>query len=690
MAFLKPGALSPAAFGLSFDTDAEENAPPPPHYNKNDRLSIRDQRRALPISALRSELLYSIESHGVTVVVGETGCGKSTQIPQYLVEAGWAEGGRMVGCTQPRRVAAMAVAGRVAEEMGCRLGDEVGYSIRFEDVSTPGVTRIKFMTDGMLLRQMLDDPLLTKYSVIIVDEAHERSLASDVLLGLLKKIQARRQDLRLVIASATLEAERLAQYFDTRTVRVPGQEIWDYKAPVIISVTGRSYPVQVFYNEHPAANYVEAAVETAVEIHKRNEPGDILIFMTGEDECEAAVKLLREEARHLAQARLSLKLQPVALYSGLPGYYQMQALQPPQRGHRKVVVATNIAETSVTIEGVVYVIDSCYMKTRCYNPINGLDSLIVTPISKASAAQRAGRAGRVRPGYCFRLCMEDDFDTLMAASVPEIQRSDLAGVVLQLKALGIENIMRFKFLDAPAAEAVIRSLELLHALGALDEDARLTRPTGLMMSELPLEPTLSKALLAAAEFGCTEEATTIASILSIRSVWTTMRGEIKALERAKKRFSVAEGDLNTYLNVHRAWEQEGRSRQWCEKNFVSHRALLRASDIRGSVAANAMICGVSCPAGVAIVVGDIFVFRRHVCMNASAVRVELCCQRQLVSHLRRIGVPMTSRGKDMEPVQRAFAWGWCMNAVQYQGMDVSAMGHETRVYRLTRAASGGE
>ncbi|KAI7836590.1 hypothetical protein COHA_009551 [Chlorella ohadii] len=641
-AFKRPGELSASAFGLSFADRDAGSAAPPPIYNKNERLALTEQ------------LLYLVEAHATTVVVGETGSGKTTQLPQYLHEAGWTGGGRMVACTQPRRVAAMTVAARVAEEMGCRLGQEVGYAIRFEDVSTPGVTRLRFCTDGVLLREMMDDPLLQKYSVVMVDEAHERSLATDVLLGLLKKVQRRRPDLRVIISSATIEAEAIARFFDTSNVRrpvghveaLPAEGQPPSRSPALMSLEGRMHSVQVHYLETSTSNYLQSAVEAAIAIHKDDQPGDILIFLTGQDECEAAVKLLDEEGRRLQRSRLKWRLQPVALYAGLPATHQLAVFEPAPRGVRKVIAATNIAETSVTLEGIVYVIDSCFAKQRCYNPLTGLESLLIAPISKASAQQRAGRAGRVRPGHCFRLCTEDDYESkLPASTVPEMQRSDLASTVLQLKSLGIDNIMSFEWLAPPPAETMVRALETLHALGALDGDARLARPYGTQMAELPLDPPLARMLLASGQMGCTAEVLTVVAML---------------------RFAVAEGDLISYLNVWKAWEESGRSKKWAIANYVMHRSLLRAADIR----------------------------------NQARLWPRVCAAAWLQAHLRRLGIKPSSAldgasafdQEALATVRKALAAGLFINAAKLTDeLQVKLSDQEdsgASVYRLVRSAGG--
>jgi ATP-dependent RNA helicase DDX35 len=316
MAFWKPGAARPEPLSLEVDRGAEGGRLVT--YNRDENLALAAQRSRLPIFKCRDAILFLVETRATTVLVGQTGCGKTTQVPQYLAEAGWCAGGRMVACTQPRRVAAQTIAARVAEEMGTPLGRDVGYAVRFESVCTPGVTKIVFCTDGVLLRELMDDPLLTKYGVVMVDEAHERSLASDALLGLLKKIQRRRPDLRVVIASATIQAETFAEFFDTRDVplkpalgpaalapgaRVPSRE------PGIVSVEGRAHSVAIHYLAKPAPEYVKAAVATALDVHRSEGPGDVLVFLTGEDEIEEACEMLRdsweEETRAASGRRTS-------------------------------------------------------------------------------------------------------------------------------------------------------------------------------------------------------------------------------------------------------------------------------------------------------------------------------------------------------------------------------------------------
>ncbi|XP_077227318.1 RNA helicase family protein [Tasmannia lanceolata] len=577
--FWKPGSDRPRAALL----DDEEGgvlffSTPSADYGYSNH---EKQRQRLPVFKYRTSILYLVENHATTIIVGETGSGKTTQIPQYLKEAGWAAGGRVIACTQPRRLAVQSVASRVAEEMGVKLGEEVGYTIRFEDLTNPGVTMVKFLTDGVLLREMMNDPLLTKYSVIMVDEAHERSLSTDMLLGLLKKIQRRRRDLRLIISSATIDAKSLSSFFHTSRKRhgEAGDACEPKMLPAILSVEGRGYDVRIHYLEEPTSDYLQAAVSTVIAIHDQEPTGDILVFLTGQDDIDAAVQLITEEAQNLRRNSSGLIVLP--LYSGLSRSDQDLIFSPTPKGKRKVVISTNIAETSLTLEGVVFVVDSGFSKQRFYNPVSDIENLVVAPISKASARQRAGRAGRVRPGKCYRLYTEEYFVKEMPAEgIPEMQRSNLAPCVIQLKALGIDNILGFDWPASPAPEAMVRALEVLYSLGILDADAKLTSPTGFQVAEIPLDPMISKMILSASLLGCSEEIITIAAILSIQSIWVSVRGAQKELDEAKLRFAVAEGDHVTYLNIYKGFLHSGKSSQWCHKNFINYQAMKKVVEIR--------------------------------------------------------------------------------------------------------------
>ncbi|CAJ0552835.1 Ff.00g009130.m01.CDS01 [Fusarium sp. VM40] len=537
----------------------------------------------LPIAKHRDSLLYVIEKHPVTIVIGQTGSGKTTQIPQFLEQAGWCSEGKIIGVTQPRRVAATTVAVRVAEEIGCELGKEVGYSIRFEDV-TSASTRIKFLTDGLLIREALVDPLLTRYSVIMVDEAHERSISTDVLLGLLKKIIRKRPELRIIISSATLQAKEFLEFF-TRSSDDQVKDKQDKKdeTGAIVSLEGRTYPIDILYLESPAENYVEKAIDVVFDIHTQEGEGDILVFLTGREEIDNAIQAVSERLMDLNPKYGPLM--PLPLYAGLSTEQQMYVFDKPPEGTRKVVFSTNIAEASVTIDGIVFVVDSGFVKLRAYDPRTGIESLTATPVSKAAASQRAGRAGRTKPGKCFRLYTEQSYQSLQNANIPELQRSNLAPVILQLKALGIDNIVRFDFLSPPPSELMAKALELLYALGALDEYAKLTRPLGSRMAELAVEPMMAKTLLAAPSFGCLSEMLTIAAMTSLGgSVWFSHEGERKKMETSRRKFAVDEGDHLTLLNAYQAFVTKGRKEaKFCHENHLNFKSMSRAVSIRAQL-----------------------------------------------------------------------------------------------------------
>ena len=482
---------------------------------------------------------------------------------------------------QPRRVAATTVATRVADEMGCKLGEEVGYSIRFEDL-TSAKTRIKFLTDGLLLREALADPLLSRYSVIMIDEAHERSLSTDILLGILKKIRKRRTDLRIVVSSATLQAEDFLQFFSGEEITQNGKGP-ENNLGRIISLEGRMYPVDTLFLEEPAEDYVEQAVKTVFDIHASEPGGDILLFLTGREEIDTALQMIADRAAALhprAQSILSLPL-----YAGLTSEQQLYVFEPAPENTRKVIVSTNIAEASVTIDGIVYVIDCGFVKLRAFNPKTGIETLTATPVSKASATQRAGRAGRTKPGKCYRLYTQSAYESLPEATVPEIQRSNLAPIILQLKALGVDSVLRFDFLTPPPAELIIRALELLYSLGAVDDYAKLTRPLGVRMAELSVEPMMARVLLSASAMGCLSEILSIAAMTSLQgAVWFHHDGEKKATDTARRKFAAEEGDHLTLLNVYQTFVTKGRKdSKWCRDNFLNFKSMTRAVSIRAQL-----------------------------------------------------------------------------------------------------------
>lgn len=532
------------------------------------KMSIEETKKSLPVFPFRQDFIDAVKEHQVLIIEGETGSGKTTQLPQYLHEAGFTDGGMKIGCTQPRRVAAMSVAARVAEEMGCKLGNQVGYSIRFEDCTSER-TVVKYMTDGMLLREFLSEPDLKSYTVMIIDEAHERTLHTDILFGLIKDIARFRPDLKLLISSATLDAEKFSEFFDN--------------AP-IFRIPGRRFPVHIYYTKAPEADYIDAVVVTVLQIHVTQPLGDILVFLTGQEEIETAQELLIERTRKFGTKIKELLVVPI--YANLPSDLQAKVFEPTPPGARKVVLATNIAETSLTIDNIIYVIDPGFNKQNSYNARTGMESLIVTPVSKASANQRAGRAGRVAAGKCFRLYTAWAYQhELEENPIPEIQRVNLGNVVLLLKSLGINDLIHFDFLDPPPHETLVLALEQLYALGALNHMGELTK-LGRRMAEFPCDPMMSKMLIASEKYKCASECLSVSAMLSNNaSIFYRPKDKIIHADTARKNFFVPGGDHLTLLNVYNQWAETDYSSQWCYENYIQYRSMKRARDIRDQLEA---------------------------------------------------------------------------------------------------------
>jgi pre-mRNA-splicing factor ATP-dependent RNA helicase DHX38/PRP16 len=552
--------------------DFRENAGFAKHMRaqKNEAVSdfaktktMAEQRRYLPIYMVREELLQVIGENQVVIIVGETGSGKTTQLTQYLHEFGLTKYG-VVGCTQPRRVAAMSVAKRVSEEMGVELGEEVGYAIRFEDVTSPK-TVIKYMTDGVLLRESLREGDLDSYSSIVMDEAHERSLNTDVLFGIVKKLVQRRRDLKLIVTSATLDAQRFSDFFGG----VP-----------VYNIPGRTFRVERYFSKTTQDDYVSAAVKQALQIHLSHPPGDLLIFMTGQEDIESTCEVLAERMDSLDGAPPLLLL---PMYSQLPADLQAKIFESSKEGVRKCIVSTNIAETSLTVDGIKYVIDAGYCKLKVYNPKIGMDALQVTPISQANANQRSGRAGRTGEGFCYRLYTERQYwDELLAAQIPEIQRTNLGNVVLLLKSLGVENLLEFDFMDPPPQENIQSSLYQLWILGALDNTGALT-PLGRAMVEFPLDPALSKMLIFSEKLGCSAEILIIASMLSVPGIFFRPKGREEESDAAREKFMVPESDHLTLLNVYQQWRMNQYGAAWCGDHFLHVKALRKAREVHAQL-----------------------------------------------------------------------------------------------------------
>ena len=520
----------------------------------------------LPIYDHEDEIVDCVRRNRVTVVVGPTGSGKSTQIPLFLHRAGFGKSG-IIGITEPRRIAATSLAEYDAGLLGVPLGDLVGYQIRFNETLGES-TRIKFMTDGILLREMKGDPDLKKYSVIMIDEAHERSQNIDLSLGLAKALK-RRHDLRVVVASATIDHDKFSRYFGN--------------APTI-SVSGTMYPVSVVWNDRTVHydNLANAAVEKVHEIITTTRHGDILVFMTGEDD-------IRQVVDGIQMLRLpSLVVLP--MYAAL-SFEDQQKIFADYQGLRKVVVATNIAETSITIDGIVYVVDGGYIKQRNFDPSTGIEGLAPVKHSRAGCEQRKGRAGRTRPGVCYRLYTEADFKKRAEFTVPEIRRSSLAGVVLAMEDLGIENIMEFDFIDPPERTAFREAYETLVALGAIVRGQKGLTELGRSMACLPLEPHIARMVLEADKYGCLTEIITIAAFFSVRNIYVRPEDRENDADRAHARFADRNSDAITFLNIWNKYKENNWSVVWCQENFLNEKGMLEVANIREQLLESMKHCG---------------------------------------------------------------------------------------------------
>ncbi|KAF8340518.1 uncharacterized protein EI90DRAFT_2906453 [Cantharellus anzutake] len=557
------------------------------------------QRKSLPIWSGRESLVRAVINNDTVVILGETGSGKTTQVPQFLLESQNFKG--VIAVTQPRRVAAISLAGRVSAEQGTILGERVGYAVRFDEKSGPE-TKIKYLTDGMLGRELMSDSLLSRYSVIIVDEAHERTLRTDLLFSALKRIQRHRNSgkradtkgkapehdkenpLTIIIMSATLDAERFSNFFNG--------------APMLY-VKGRQHPVKVYYTENYQEDYVESALRTLYQIHMSHGKGDVLVFLSGQDEIESLNKSINIYADQMPEGKMKILTCP--LYAALPQHKQHKIFIPAPPDTRKVVLATNIAETSITIPGIKFVIDTGVAKEKSFVTQNhkgtGMDVLLVKPISKSSARQRAGRAGREGPGVCFRLYTEEAFKNFREAATPEIQRCNLASAVLTLKCFDIDPTSE-EYLDPPSEESVQSSLLILYGLQALDEKGKVTA-LGKQMANFPLDPPWACALLASQEYSCTAEVIKIVSFLSSTSklLMEPTSEERDTVADMRNKFRHSSGDHLTHLNILHAYEEvkagnggldgPGSKRalkDWCQKHYINERAFAEAGDIAQQLA----------------------------------------------------------------------------------------------------------
>ena len=512
---------------------------------------------ALPIVARRDEIRAAVERHPVVIVCGETGSGKTTQLPKMLLEMGRSR----IGHTQPRRIAARSVAARVAEELGTELGGLVGCKVRFHDQVGPR-TAIKLMTDGILLAETQGDRELRAYDCIILDEAHERSLNIDFLLGYMKRLVARRPELRVVVTSATIDAERFSRHFDG--------------AP-LIEVSGRLYPVEMRYrpvggdSEDTTRDEEEAALADAVQELSREGPGDILVFLPGEREIRDAADTLRRHGVRHAEV--------LPLYARLSAAEQDRVFKPA--GARRIVLATNVAETSLTVPRVRFVVDTGDARVKRYSYRNKVEMLRVEPISQAAARQRAGRCGRVADGVCIRLYSEEDFEKRPAFTDPELLRSSLASVILRAKSLGLGDVADFPFLDPPAPRAIADGYALLHELGAVDEQNELT-PIGAELARLPLDPRVGRMLVAAREEGCVAQVRLIAAALSVQDPRERPLDKAAAADERHARFAHERSDFLGLLKLAQLFEQ--KMERASRENFLSVPRMREWRDVAGQLA----------------------------------------------------------------------------------------------------------
>lgn len=555
--------------------------------NKRARIDLKTKlfqtRIALPMYQAGEEVVQRIMDNDVTVLLGETGSGKSTQLPQLLYAQGTKDEPQRIAITQPRRVAAINLATRVSEEMGEVLGQKVGYSVRFQNNSHPRFTHIKYLTDGMLLRELMGNADLDQYSTIILDEAHERTLLTDLLMGLLKRIMIRRNAegstnrLRLVVMSATLDAERFSQFFDNAD---------------ILFVEGKMYPVQRYYLNEPVDDIVDSTIQAVCQANQSEPTGDILAFLPGQDEIEKVVQRLNDLAPELPKEAPLIVALP--LYASLASTAQQKAFEPlPGKNRRKVICATNIAETSLTVPGVRYVIDSGLRKIRVWKPDLGMDTLLTTPISQAAASQRMGRAGREAPGKCFRLFTEDTYvSDLPKQTEAEIVRCDVASAILMLKRAGVDDVLGFDWVESPGKRAISAALLKLYGLKALDDEGKITA-LGNQMALLPVAPQLAAVLLSAQAMGGSKLLSTVIDVvacISVEDLLVNPHPEVRDAVNERRRTLFGGGTewgdlvmLKEMYDMYSGISDVGDRKTWCREVCISYKAMKNVMLVRTQI-----------------------------------------------------------------------------------------------------------
>lgn len=564
------------------DEDGENNT----YYKSKDLSNLQlskkasdlyEVRQKLPIFQHKDEILRYVNNNQVTVIIGETGSGKSTQIPQFLIPTNR----KQIAVTQPRRVAAASLAARVSEEYGCRLGQEVGYQVRFSNVTHPHKTKLKYLTDGMLLREIMLDGNLKKYSTIIIDEAHERTILTDLIMGFLKEliVSKKRSDLKIIIMSATLNAELFSKFFD--------------HAPILF-VEGKMYPVSKHYLADSSEDIADTMVRSIVQINMSEQEGDILCFLPGQEEIDSCVNILQQVAPQLPKEAPLIVALP--LYAALSPSQQLKIFEKLPGRKRKVILATNIAETSITVSGVKYVIDSGLRKVKVWKHQLGLSTLLTTPISQASAKQRAGRAGRESPGKVFRLYQEKTFlNQLPQQQESEIMRNDIVLPILTLKKIGVDDLLNWTWLEHPGKEAILSALTTLYSLSALDDSGKITK-LGYKMSVLPLPPQLSVVLLSAIDFGVLGSVIDIVACISVDNLILNVgsgNGEIRDEINFKRRnycpLGCKQGDLiavKEFFNYYKELIDSNKvseAKAWCKELHFSYKGFKNVMRVRNQL-----------------------------------------------------------------------------------------------------------
>ncbi|KAI1932823.1 Salivary acidic proline-rich phosphoprotein 1/2 [Ophidiomyces ophidiicola] len=706
-----------------------------PHPNLQDKAkALLEVRKQLPIFAHAEEIRQHLRRTDVMLLIGETGSGKSTQVPQFLVDEEWCraktakvtglapalssstshgkkirakiEVGGCIAITQPRRVAAVSLARRVAEEMGTPLGNsspasKVGYSVRF-DTSTSPSTRVKFLTDGMLLQEMLSDPWLTKYSAVVVDEVHERGVNVDLLLGFLRQLVSGPKEgrgglpLKVVVMSATADMESLLAFFKegfdrcalpSGTVDTPldaaksmsdsvqaGGSETPRAEPAVCHIKGRMFPVTTIYSPEPVPDFVDAALKTIFQIHyKEALPGDILVFLTGQETVESLENMINDYAHGMDPSLPKVLVAP--LFAALPQAAQQRVFLPAPPRTRKVILATNIAETSVTVPGVRYVVDCGKAKMKQFRARLGLDSLLVKPISKSAAIQRKGRAGREAPGQCYRLYTEKDYLVLQETNTPEILRCDLTHAILTMKARGVDDILGFPFLTPPPREAIEKALLQLFNLQALEETGKVS-PVGRQIAKLPLTAPLGRVLLAAADHGrsCLQDVIDIISSLSVENVFLSTASEEKKEEAEKARRDLyrREGDHLTMLATVRAYAAENSDRKaWAERHMVSHRAMQSVMVL--------LACPLNSPALVANQAFCVQDVRKQLIAQCKQAKLIDAPKQANGERQNTLATPNAAENYDSVAILRSFLAGFACNTARLfpDGSYKTIVGHQT-------------